>query len=91
MDALTHAIEAFTSKMANPLSDGLARQAIKLIAENLPELLAGIVGLAFLLTLGLTGLELFVIHAFCQYCLYSAVIVIVMFILAISIIFKSRK
>jgi aldehyde:ferredoxin oxidoreductase len=37
MDALTHAIEAFTSKLANPFSDGLALQAIKLVAENLPK------------------------------------------------------
>lgn len=37
MDALTHAIEAFTSKLTNPFSDGLALQAIKLVAENLPK------------------------------------------------------
>ncbi len=36
MDALTHAIEAYTSKRANPFSDMYARQAIKLIANNLP-------------------------------------------------------
>ena len=36
MDALTHAIEAYTSKRANIFSDLYARQAIALIAENLP-------------------------------------------------------
>lgn len=36
MDALTHAIEAFCSKRANVFSDMYARQAMKLIAHNLP-------------------------------------------------------
>lgn len=35
MDALVHAIEAFTCKRANPISDGLAIQAIKHIYPNL--------------------------------------------------------
>jgi alcohol dehydrogenase len=35
MDALTHAIEAYTSLNAEPISDALALQAIKLIADNL--------------------------------------------------------
>jgi len=35
MDALTHAIEAYTSLNAEPLSDALALHAIRLIAENL--------------------------------------------------------
>ena len=64
---------------------------IRLIADNLPELIFGVVGLAFLFTLGLTALEMFFIHAFCQYCLYSAAIVLVMFILAISYLVGSRK
>jgi uncharacterized membrane protein len=50
----------------------------------LPELLVGTIGLAFLFTLALTGLELFVIGAFCRYCVVSAVIVVLMFSLAIS-------
>ena len=37
MDALTHAIEACTSVQRNPLSDALARGAIRMIAENLPR------------------------------------------------------
>ncbi|MBN64740.1 MAG: hypothetical protein CME20_25560, partial [Gemmatimonadetes bacterium] len=35
MDALTHALESFTNLLANPISDGLALQAIRLIGENL--------------------------------------------------------
>ena len=37
IDALTHAIEAYTNKQANPFTDTLALQAIKLIGENLPK------------------------------------------------------
>ena len=40
---------------------------------------------------GLTLLELAVIHAFCQYCLYSAAIVLVMLILAISLIVSRNR
>ncbi|MFQ5398611.1 MAG: vitamin K epoxide reductase family protein [Anaerolineae bacterium] len=50
----------------------------------LPELLVGLSGLAFLFSLGLTGLELFVIHAICRYCVVSAVIVTLIFGLSIS-------
>jgi len=64
---------------------------IKLIADNLPELIFGVVGLAFLFTLGLTALEMFIIHAFCQYCLYSAAIILIMFLLAISFLIESNK
>lgn len=35
MDALTHAIEAYTCKLANPVSDALALQAMRLIAAHL--------------------------------------------------------
>lgn len=49
-----------------------------------PELLIGLTGIAFLFSLGLTGLELFVIHAFCRFCVISALIVTTMLILAIS-------
>lgn len=64
---------------------------IEFVADNLPELMIGMVSLAFLFTLGLTLLEMFVIHAFCQYCLYSAAIVFVMFVLAIVYLVRSRK
>lgn len=36
MDALSHAIEAYTCTAANPVSDVLALKAIELIARNLP-------------------------------------------------------
>ena len=35
IDSLTHAIEAYVSRRANPYSDGLARQAMGLIARNI--------------------------------------------------------
>lgn len=37
MDALTHAIEAYTSIQKNPVSDAFACKAIELIAQNLPS------------------------------------------------------
>jgi alcohol dehydrogenase len=37
MDALVHAIEAFTCKLANPISDALALQAMKYIYPHLRE------------------------------------------------------
>ncbi|MBR9979554.1 MAG: aldehyde dehydrogenase family protein [Desulfatitalea sp.] len=40
MDAMTHAMEALTSTMANPLCDGHALNAIRLIRENLPRVMA---------------------------------------------------
>jgi uncharacterized membrane protein len=50
----------------------------------LPELLAGAATLAFLFTLVLTGLEAFVLHTFCRYCLISAGLVTAIFVLSIS-------
>lgn len=52
--------------------------------EYLPETLVGLTGLGFLFSLGLTGLELFVIHAFCRYCVVSAVLMTLMFFFSIS-------
>jgi alcohol dehydrogenase len=40
MDALTHAVEAYVAAFANPISDGLALHAIKLIATWLPKAVA---------------------------------------------------
>lgn len=37
IDALTHAIEAYTSIQKNPISDALAQQAISLISKNLAQ------------------------------------------------------
>ncbi|MGN0665490.1 MAG: iron-containing alcohol dehydrogenase [Huintestinicola sp.] len=39
-DAFTHALEAYTSKKANPLTDAQALLAIRLITENLPKLMS---------------------------------------------------
>lgn len=40
-DAFTHALEAYTSKKANPLTDIQSLLAMELIAENLPVLVSG--------------------------------------------------
>jgi uncharacterized membrane protein len=52
--------------------------------DYLPELLVGMTGLALLFSLGLTALELFVIHALCRYCVVSAVLIAIMFLLSLS-------
>lgn len=39
MDAMTHAVEAYTGMAKNPISDAYATSAIRKIAENLPRLL----------------------------------------------------
>ncbi|HEV8613077.1 MAG TPA: vitamin K epoxide reductase family protein [Gemmatimonadales bacterium] len=46
------------------------------------RLLAWLSGVAVLFTLYLTSLELFVIHAICRYCVASAVIILLIFLLA---------
>nr|WP_276520517.1 iron-containing alcohol dehydrogenase [Vagococcus lutrae] len=40
MDALTHAVEAYVSKNANPVTDAAAIQAMKLISKNLRQAVA---------------------------------------------------
>jgi acyl-CoA reductase-like NAD-dependent aldehyde dehydrogenase/alcohol dehydrogenase class IV len=40
MDAMTHAVEAVVSKQANPISEGLALQAIRMIVQYLPAVIA---------------------------------------------------
>lgn len=52
------------------------------LEDYLPEIMVGLSGLALLFTLYLSGLELLVIHAICRYCVVSAAIVLLIFILA---------
>lgn len=40
MDSMTHAVEALTSIMSNPICDGHALHAVRLIGENLPKAIA---------------------------------------------------
>ena len=54
------------------------------LMDYLPELMVAVTGFAFLFSLGLTLLELFVIRAFCQYCVVSAVLVTILFGLSLS-------
>lgn len=61
-----------------------AKDWVTILEDNLSEIIIGLTGLAFLFSLGLTGLELFIIHAFCRYCIVSAAIITLMFILALS-------
>jgi len=53
------------------------------VEDYIPELMVGLTGVAFLFSLGLTGLEILVIKAICRYCVVSAVIATLMFILAV--------
>ncbi|MCC6602346.1 MAG: vitamin K epoxide reductase family protein [Anaerolineae bacterium] len=54
------------------------------LMDYLPELMVAVTGFALLFSLGLTGLEFFVIRAFCQYCVVSAVLVLILFGLSLS-------
>jgi len=47
------------------------------------RLLALLSGIAVLFTVYLTGLELFVIHAICRYCVASAAVIVLLFVLAV--------
>jgi len=62
-----------------------------LLDEHLSETLVGTAGFALLFTLALTGIELFVIHAVCRYCVVSALIVVVIFALSVSSLRSSAK
>jgi uncharacterized membrane protein len=64
---------------------------LPIVRKNLPELLIGVIGFALLFTLYLKSLEIFVIGAICQYCLYSAVIIAIMFALAIHYLLRGRR
>lgn len=52
-------------------------------SRNMALALVGVSGSGLLFSAWLTWLELFVIHAICQWCVVSAVIVLVMFVLAV--------
>lgn len=54
------------------------------LEQNLPTILLTLCGFAFLASLALTGLEIFIIHAICRYCVVSAIIATLMFLLSIS-------
>jgi uncharacterized membrane protein len=64
---------------------------VPFIDDYLPEIMVSITGIALLFSLWLTGLELFVIHAFCRYCVVSAVIILIMFVLAVSYLRKVTR
>ena len=57
---------------------------LAIVDDYLPELMVGLTGLALLFSLGLTALEIFVIHAVCRFCIISALIIVVMFVLSIG-------
>ena len=60
------------------------RDWLPAVDDNLPEILVATTGLAFLFSLYLTGLEAFVIDAFCRFCLISAAMATLLFGLAIG-------
>jgi uncharacterized membrane protein len=55
-----------------------------LLDDYSPEILVALTGFAFLFSLGLTALELFVIGAICRFCVISALIITIMLVLSIS-------
>lgn len=61
------------------------------LIDHLPEMMVGVTGFAFLFSLVLTGLELFAIGAFCQYCVVSAVLVTLLFGLSLSYLRSANK
>ena len=61
------------------------------IDEKIPEILVVLTGFAFLFSMGLTLLELFVIQAICRYCVVSAIIVTIMFVLSIVYLRSVRQ
>ncbi|MBK8433354.1 MAG: vitamin K epoxide reductase family protein [Chloroflexi bacterium] len=68
-----------------------AADFLPVIEKHLPELLVGLIGFALLFTLYLKALEIFVIGVICQYCLYSAIIIAIMFALAIHYLIRGRR
>lgn len=55
-----------------------------LLDDYSAEIMVALTGFAFLFSLGLTGLELFVIEAICRFCVLSALIITIMLALSIS-------
>ena len=64
---------------------------IDFIDDYIPEIMLGLTGIAFLFTAFLTSLEIFVIHAYCRYCLMSGGIIVIMLILAITYLRSANK
>ena len=67
------------------------RDWFAVVDENLPEILVATTGLAFLFSLYLTGLEAFVLDAFCRFCLISAAMATVLFGLAIGYLVQVNR
>ncbi|HVH68151.1 MAG TPA: vitamin K epoxide reductase family protein [Gemmatimonadales bacterium] len=64
---------------------GLASVQPNLVADRrLATLLAGLATLGFLFTVYLTGVELFVLHAICRWCVASAAIMTAIWVLAVA-------
>ena len=61
------------------------------LEQWLPETMVALTGLAFLFSLGLTGIELFVLQAICRYCVMSAAIVTMMFTLALGHLYALNR
>ena len=59
-------------------------------SRRLSELLVGVTGVGLLYSLWLTGLELFVIHAICLYCVISAVLVTALLVISLLDLLEVR-
>jgi uncharacterized membrane protein len=55
-----------------------------LLDDYFPEIMTALTGFAFLFSLALAGLELFVIKAICRFCVLSALIITIMLVLSIT-------
>ncbi|MBK8433522.1 MAG: hypothetical protein IPL28_20560 [Chloroflexi bacterium] len=78
-------------RLCRHFSSRWAADFLPFIKKHLPELLVGLIGFALLFTLYLKALEIFVIGVICQYCLYSAIIIAIMFALAIHYLIRGRR
>jgi uncharacterized membrane protein len=64
---------------------------LPLVKRQLPLILLVLISVALAFSAYLSALEAFVIGAWCQYCLYSAAIIIVMFLLTVSYWRSTRR